>query len=1433
MAILATGSLSTSCMDGLSDQYDLSEGVVKLIPFTVTASTPQDTKATVDYVQQQIFEEDDQLYIESVDGKLTGMLKIKSGGAALAKFEGTLTYTGSGDEPDPNLVLNARLISKNDKIGDKTFVGGIASKMTDAVSQFSTLTGTSTYEKKRFSLNQGTAFVDFSVTFDPAPDDDFYDAELTISGGEISLGTAEVTVLGGNARFALAFPDGTTLDRAKVTLCGKEFKFGGTGKTLTAAKIYKVDKTYSDDLNTPLTLEAVADGTITVNVPETLSPFSGIYYSINGATPVPTRASDDEDPVIYKTTNIPVSAGDIVSFFGDNDRYSLDSSKPEADDLISVTITCSDPCYIYGNVMSLIRSSGFASLTSLSTEGALAGIFSGYMPDNYQTREGGGGPSFTPNHLRNHPSRKLVLPATTLSTMCYASMFAGCTDLETAPELPANIVPDTGYYAMFSDCSSLTDVPAIPATVFGVESCLDMFTECTSLVTAPAFTDNPNAQLGKHCFDYMYHNCSSLKNAPALPFNTLKKACYYGMFTECTSLEVAPDLPAENLAESCYKQMFQGCTSLTQAPALPATHFEGISSVYESMFEGCTSLRTAPALPAMSLNNAHSCYERMFTDCTSLQTAPELPATDITDAYYCYCAMFNGCVNLTAAPVLPATTLATYCYAGMFSNCTSLNYIKCLATDISAFNCTASWVSNVAPTGTFVEAEGMTDWELNSVNGIPPGWRDSKTVPLTLEATADGTITIRIPEAIHGDFNGIYYSINGGESIKTKGDDPVVYITTEINVAAGDKVCLYGDNDTYCMEDSHGTHHHVNIQCNVDCYIYGNVMSLIRREGFASLAGFTEPFTFYGLFEENDHIVNHSSKKLLMPATVLSESCYANMFEYCTGLTVAPELPATQLATRCYNEMFMDTGLTTAPELPSTIMAERCYDHMFAHCVSLTATPSLPATQLALGCYAAMFEDTNLQEAPALPVTQLKDRCYSKMFKETPLSSAPALPATTLAEGCYNMMFESCPNLTFAPELPATTLVSECYYRMFYGCNNLEYIKCLATDISASDCTYNWVKNVAASGTFYRNPDMMDWEINSNKGIPNGWTVYPPMGDPDTATPLTFKAIADGTITIDLADGLSMSYSVNGGSLSTFSGSRSIPVSPDDSVQLFGDNASYCVLDGEGDIDSETNIYCSGDCYIYGNFMSLIDSDGFATATTLTAPYAFADLFEQDKDNNDHILNHPTRNIVLPATTLTPYCYCVLFSNCPNISRAPALPAITLAQGCYEGMFGGCALTEAPALPARNLAIGCYLGMFSNCHYITQGPLLSATTLADECYANMFYGCDNLTIAPALPAETLAEGCYSEMFCKCISLTTAPVLPAPVLVDDCYKYMFGDCSNLSSVTCLATDLSGGKGTKYWLSGVASSGTFVKKTGIDWPSGNSGIPTGWNVTEQLF
>ena len=113
----------------------------------------------------------------------------------------------------------------------------------------------------------------------------------------------------------------------------------------------------------------------------------------------------------------------------------------------------------------------------------------------------------------------------------------------------------------------------------------------------------------------------------------------------------------------------------------------------------------------------------------------------------------------------------------------------------------------------------------------------------------------------------------------------------------------------------------------------------------------------------------------------------------------------------------------------------------------------------------------------------------------------------------------------------------------------------------------------------------------------------------------------------------------------------------------------------------------------------------------------------------------------------------------------------------------------------------------------------------------MFSGCTGLTVAPELPATTLAENCYYLMFSNCTGLVSVPCLPAPVLVEGCYGFMFNMCTSLKYVKCLATDISATDCTDWWFYSVPAGGTFVKAAGMDgWPTGISGIPSGWIVKE---
>jgi hypothetical protein len=121
-------------------------------------------------------------------------------------------------------------------------------------------------------------------------------------------------------------------------------------------------------------------------------------------------------------------------------------------------------------------------------------------------------------------------------------------------------------------------------------------------------------------------------------------------------------------------------------------------------------------------------------------------------------------------------------------------------------------------------------------------------------------------------------------------------------------------------------------------------------------------------------------------------------------------------------------------------------------------------------------------------------------------------------------------------------------------------------------------------------------------------------------------------------------------------------------------------------------IKCDDDCYVYGNVCSLDKGEDFGINYEEAGRYGF--LFKDDT----HIRNHPSKDIMLPSTTLTERCYAGMFKGCTGLIRAPKLPATTLADECYTNMFMGCTnLTEAPELPATKLEKLCYVGMFFEC----------------------------------------------------------------------------------------------------------------------------------------
>jgi len=219
--------------------------------------------------------------------------------------------------------------------------------------------------------------------------------------------------------------------------------------------------------------------------------------------------------------------------------------------------------------------------------------------------------------------------------------------------------------------------------------------------------------------------------------------------------------------------------------------------------------------------------------------------------------------------------------------------------------------------------------------------KDPMTMPLTLAALSDGTITVSDPKS------GMQYSKNGENKQTMSG--PV-----SIDVTAGDKVAFYGNGTS--INNYNGTK---ITGGTADVKVYGNIMSLVDEVNFATVT--TLPgtvYTFSQLFAGYEHLTDASG--LLLPATTLNHAdayCYNQMFTHCTNLVAAPsELPATKLVNNCYQEMFVScTSLTVAPILPATNLASDCYNKMFRDCTSLKVAPVLPAEMLDESCYLGMF----------------------------------------------------------------------------------------------------------------------------------------------------------------------------------------------------------------------------------------------------------------------------------------------------------------------------------------------------------------------------------------------------------------------------------------------------------------------------------------------
>ena len=706
-------------------------------------------------------------------------------------------------------------------------------------------------------------------------------------------------------------------------------------------------------------------------------------------------------------------------------------------------------------------------------------------------------------------------------------------------------------------------------------------------------------------------------------------------------------------------------------------------------------------------------------------------------------------------------------------------------------------------------------------------------VGLTFEIIEGGNLYWKAGSSSSSYFKTIEYSLDGGLTWNSVTSSYAGNGSLIANLSAGDKITFRGNlflsgGSSYYLQGLTSSGTSFVGDSDLVFYAYGNPECLYSGTIDDNPSGY---YAFRKLFSNCSGLRNHPNKDIILPSKRCSKYCYSQMFYGCTGLTSAPELPATSLANYCYQSMFSGcTGLTSAPELPATTLASNCYYQMFQGCTGLTVSPELPAISLVDNCYNSMFYGcTGLTTAPELPATTLADVCYDSMFKGcTGLTVAPELPATSLSSSCYSSMFSGCTGLTSAPELPVTSLATSCYGYMFSGCTGLTSAPELPAITLADYCYQQMFKDCTGLTTA---PELPATTLASccYRQMYYGCTglTSAPELPAITLADYCYQEMFRGCKGLTSAPELPATTLAQSCYYEMFYGCTGLTFAPD--ILPATTLAQHCYREmfyGCTGLTSAPELPATLLAeYCYRNMFSNCTSLTFAPelpATTL-ASSCYYSMFGG--------CTGLTAAPELPATTLASSCYYSMFQGCTGLTSVPELPASTLAVSCYRSMFYGCTgLTNAPELPATTLAQSCYQQMFYDCTGLTSAPELPATTLVESCYYAMFYGCRGLTAAPELPATTLASFCYYAMFGGCLGLTAAPELSATTLAQSCYSQMFSGCFYLSYVKCLATDISASNCLSYWLNNVPSTGTFVKKAGVTYPSGTSGIPSGWTVEE---
>lgn len=233
-------------------------------------------------------------------------------------------------------------------------------------------------------------------------------------------------------------------------------------------------------------------------------------------------------------------------------------------------------------------------------------------------------------------------------------------------------------------------------------------------------------------------------------------------------------------------------------------------------------------------------------------------------------------------------------------------------------------------------------------------------------------------------------------------------------------------------------------------------------------------------------------------------------------------------------------------------------------------------------------------------------------------------------------------DITITPEAPTSEI-----YAALSGISNQ------TVNLSATTDTYTYTYATTTPKSF------------EDSNYYNVLVKMTPQLPPSFSIPLTLECASGNGATVTVQNSSNMQYKINDGEWSSFNVSQ-INLKMGDKVSFRGNWSTLQTT-------PNARIVCSYPCYVYGNIMSLVYFNDFATKTDLPFDYTFQQLFMglNQADGYRNLLRHKDGyDLVLPAATLREGCYFRMFYGNRNLDHIVCLATDISAKNCtYQWLY--------------------------------------------------------------------------------------------------------------------------------------------------------------------